>query len=275
MNTLSWRLAKNHLFTATVTLLSAALLLPLAAILFYIIKNGLSIISWDFITKLPSPMGETGGGVSNALVGSLLLVTIASVISIPVGIATGVFLSENPKGFIPNTARVCIDTLQGVPSIVIGIIAYLWIVKPLGHFSLLSGSIGLSIMMLPVIVKSTEETMKRIPSTLKEGALALGAPYYRTILKVMIPTGFNGITTGILLGISRVAGESAPLLFTAFGNPFMSVSLQKPVNALPLLIFNYATSPDELWQKYAWGASLLLLLFIFCLSFITKAVSKK
>ena len=171
--------------------------------------------------------------------------------------------------------RICVEILQGIPSIVIGITAYLWIVVPLGGFSALSGGIALALMMLPMIVRSTEETLKLIPHSLKEASLGLGVPYYRTMIKIIVPAGFNGILTGILLGVARVAGETAPLLFTAFGNPFMNLNVAQPVNSLPLIIYNYATSPYADWQQIAWGASLVLLLFVLCLSILTRTLIKR
>lgn len=268
----TWRQCKNNAFHGLIILFSAILFLPLAAIIFHILKNGLHVLSWEFLTALPKPMGESGGGVGNAIAGTLLLIVLSSLIAIPIGIFTGVYLSENTHGKFSHIIHVAVDMLQGTPSIVIGIAAYIWIVKPMGHFSAFSGGVALALMMLPVVIKSTEETLKRIPNTLKEAALALGAPYYRTMLQIIIPTGFQGILTGVLLGIARVSGESAPLLFTAFGNPFLNLNMNKTVQALPLLIFNYATSPYEDWQAYAWGSSCLLLIFILSLTLLTKAI---
>ena len=268
----TWRQCKNNAFHGLIILFSAILFLPLAAIIFHILKNGLHVLSWEFLTALPKPMGESGGGVGNAIAGTLLLIVLSSLIAIPIGIFTGVYLSENTHGKFSHIIHVAVDMLQGTPSIVIGIAAYIWIVKPMGHFSAFSGGVALALMMLPVVIKSTEETLKRIPNTLKEAALALGAPYYRTMLQIIIPTGFQGILTGVLLGIARVSGESAPLLFTAFGNPFLNWNMNKTVQALPLLIFNYATSPYEDWQAYAWGSSCLLLIFILSLTLLTKAI---
>ncbi len=271
----NWRQIKNNAFHGLIIAMSAILFIPLFAIIYHILKNGLHVLSWTFLTSLPKPMGESGGGVANAIVGTFLLIILSSLIAIPIGVLTGVYLSENTKSRLSHFIHVAVDMLQGTPSIVIGIAAYIWIVKPMGHFSAFSGGLALSLMMLPVIIKSTEETLKRIPVTLKEAALALGAPYYRTILKIIIPTGFQGIMTGVLLGMARVSGESAPLLFTAFGNPFMNWNMNKTVQALPLLIFNYATSPYEDWQAYAWGSSCLLLIFILGLTLLTKAITKK
>jgi phosphate transport system permease protein len=269
------RVIKDHLFKIGLGLMSFILLIPLFCILYYIVSNGLSAFSWDFFTQLPKPVGEVGGGVSNAIVGTLLIILVASALSIPFGLLIGIYLSENRSGKIPELTRLCIDTLQGIPSIVMGIIAYAWIVIPMGSFSLFSGGFALSLMMLPLISKSTEETLRLIPDTLKEASYALGVPYHTTLLKVIVPSGKSGILSGILLGVARVSGETAPLLFTAFGNPFMNTNIFKSVNSLPLLIFNYATSPYQDWQKLAWGASLLLVLFVLSLSLLAKVVSKK
>jgi phosphate transport system permease protein len=204
-----------------------------------------------------------------------MLIVTASIISIPFGILIGIYLSEYKRGKFPYFSRLSLEILQGIPSIVIGIIAYVWIVVPMGSFSALSGGIALAIMMLPVIVMSTEETLKLIPDTLREASLALGVPYPRTILKVVLPAGLSGIVTGIILGIARIAGETAPLLFTAFGSPFMSTNIFKPVSSLPLLVFNYATSPYPEWHALAWGACFVLIVFILFLNLIAKVVTRR
>jgi len=187
----------------------------------------------------------------------------------------GIYLSEHKRGKLSYLLRLAVEVLQGTPSIVIGIIAYLWLVILMGGFSALSGGIALGIMMLPVIVRATEETLKLIPDSLKEASLALGVPYYRTILKVILPAGFSGITTGILISVARIAGETAPLLFTAFGNPFMNVNIIKPVNALPLLIYNYATSPYPEWHSIAWGASCVLVGVVLVLNLVTRIMARR
>ncbi len=271
----SYRIAKDRLFVAGIVLLSFLAVVPLLLILFYIIKNGISVINWDFLTQLPNPMGEEGGGIVNAIVGTLMLIVIACLFSVPVGITTGIYLNEYRKGAVAEMVRLAVEVIMGIPSIIIGIIAYTWIVIPLGSFSALSGGAALAIMMLPVIIKSTEETLKLIPNTLREASLALGVPYSTTILKVIVPAGMSGIITGILLGIARVAGETAPLLFTAFGNPFMNYNILKPVNSLPLTIFVYATSPYENWHALAWGASFVLIVFVLSMNFITKLVIRR
>jgi len=266
------RILFDRLFKGLVITLSFVIILPMFFILYFIIRNGIGVVNWSFLVSLPKPMGEAGGGISNALVGTVILILIASVISIPFGILTGIYLSEYKKGRFPYLSRLSLEILQGIPSIVIGIIAYVWIVVPMGSFSALSGGIALAIMMLPVIVMATEETLKLIPDSLKEASLALGVPYPRTILKVVLPAGLSGIVTGIILGIARIAGETAPLLFTAFGSPFMSTNIFKPVSSLPLLVFNYATSPYPEWHALAWGACFVLIVFVLFLNLIAKVV---
>ena len=272
---LSWRIIKDRGFKAGVIFFAAITILPLLLILFYIVRNGIAVIDWQFFISLPKPVGEVGGGILNAIVGTLMLIIIACAIAIPLGVCAGIYLSERKEGKLAYLVSLSVEILQGIPSIVIGIIAYAWIVITMGTFSALSGGIALSIMMLPVIVRATEETLKLIPDTLKEASLSLGVPYHRTILKVILPAGASGIATGVLISVARVAGETAPLLFTAFGNPFMEMNILKPVNSLPLLIFNYATSPYPEWHALAWGASFVLVFFVLALNFFAKIVTRK
>ncbi|HVN22496.1 MAG TPA: phosphate ABC transporter permease PstA [Syntrophorhabdales bacterium] len=269
------RIFADRAFQVVVVFLSFCSILPMFFILFFISKNGITSINWNFLTKLPAPVGETGGGISNAILGSALLIVLASIIAVPLGILTGIYLSEYRKGKFAYLSRLSVEILMGIPSIVIGIIAYVWVVKPFGSFSAVSGGVALGIMMLPVIVMSTEETLKLIPDTLKEASLALGVSYPRTILKVILPAGLSGIVTGMLLAVARIAGETAPLLFTAFGSPFMALSLFKPVSALPLTVFNYATSPYPEWHALAWGASFVLLVFVLALNLLAKVGMRK
>ncbi len=274
-STTKYRTIKDKLFTTVIIFFSFLSVLPLLFILFYIFKNGLAYINWNFFVSLPKPVGETGGGISNAIVGTFILIILACIIAIPIGIAGGIYLSENKRGKLSYWIRLCVEILQGIPSIVIGIIAYVWIVLTMGGFSAVSGSVALSIMMLPMIVRTTEETLKLIPETLKEASLALGVPYYKTILKVILPAGLSGILTGVLVSVARIAGETAPLLFTAFGSPFMNLNVLKPVNSLPLLIFNYATSPYPDWQQIAWAASVFLVSFVLILNIVSKLIARK
>lgn len=269
------RIFKDRLFKGFIIFLSFICILPLLFILFYIVQNGIATINWQFLINLPKPIGEAGGGISNALVGTGILILISCVLSVPLGIFAGIYLSEYREGKLSYLARLCVEILQGIPSIVIGIVAYLWVVTPMGKFSAFSGGVALGVMMIPVIVRTTEETLNLIPHTLREASLALGVPYHRTILKIILPAGASGIITGILLSVARITGETAPLLFTAFGSPFMNFNIFKPINALPLLIFNYATSPYPEWHSIAWGASFVLVVFVLTLNLISKLVTKK
>lgn len=269
------RLLKDSVFKILIIALALISVAPLVLILLYIAQRGLSVINWEFITSLPKPVGEKGGGILNALVGTVIIVGIASLLSIPPGIAAGIYMAEQEKSRISSIAKLCIEVLQSVPSIVIGIIAYVWVVMPMRGFSALAGGVALGIMMFPLVVRSTEETIKLIPESLKEAALALGVPYYRAILRVILPAGLSGILTGILVGIARIAGETAPLLFTAFGSPYLNINIFKPMSSLPLLIFNYATSPYEEWHKIAWGASFVLVMMILILNIIARVMAKR
>ena len=268
------RLLKNNVFYQSIKLFSYALLIPLAFILFYIIKNGISYLNLDFLIKMPAPVGETGGGALNAIIGSFLIVGLSGLIAVPLGILIGIFLAEFKEHKINDLTRLSIETLQGIPSIIYGIVAYVWFVMPFGKFSGISASIALALMMLPMVAKATEESMKMIPYTLKEASYALGANYYTTIKKVILPSCHKGIISGILIGISRILGETAPLLFTAFGNAFLNFNMAKPINALPLLIYNYASSPYQEWHQIAWSSSLFLIIIVLGLSIIAKNVIK-
>ncbi len=269
------RIWADKLFKALIIVLSLCSIVPMFLILFLVIKNGILVIDWKFLTQLPKPVGEIGGGISNAIWGTLWLIVLSFLFSVPLGVSAGIFLSEYRGGRLAYLTRLSIEILQGIPSIVIGIIVYVWVVMPMGSFSALSGGVALGIMMLPVVVMATEETLKLIPDSLREASLALGVSYPRTIMKVILPAGLSGILSGILLGVARVAGETAPLLFTAFGSPFMNQNILKPINSLPLTIFNYATSPYPDWHTLAWGASFVLIAFVLGLNLITKWVTKK
>jgi phosphate transport system permease protein len=269
------RLRGDVAFRVLMLALSFIAIVPLALILIYIVVKGASSINWQFLTELPRPMGEAGGGISNAIVGTIILVAIASAISIPLGVIAGIFLSERSRSRLGTVARLSVETLMGIPSIVLGIVAYTWIVRPMGHFSALSGGVALAMIMLPVITLSTEETLLLIPMSLREAALALGVSYPRTVMRVILPAGMSGIITGVLLAVARGAGETAPLLFTAFGSPFMAVNVFKPMESLPHTIFYYATSPYPEWQALAWGASFVLLVLILALNIVTKLVTSR
>lgn len=270
-----FRLTKSKIFQVVIMVFAFLITIPLFAIIYYVVKTGITQINWNFLTNIPKPVGEIGGGIANALLGSIIIVLIATVIAVPLGVLCGIYLSENRDSKISYWSRLAVDILQGTPSIVIGIVVYFWVVKPRGGFSALSGSVALAIMMLPIIIRSTEENLKLIPSSLKEAGLALGLPYQRVIMRIIIPCGFSGILSGIMLAVARVAGETAPLLFTAFGNPYLSTNVLKPMQSLPLLIFNYATSPYDEWHDLAWGASTILLIWVLLLNISTKLITKK
>ena len=272
---IKYRIGKSTAFKSLVIALACACVLPLLAILGYIIKQGVTKINWHFFINVPKPVGEPGGGIANALLGSLMIILVASAIAIPIGIMCGIYLSENRNGRLAYWSRLSVDILQGVPSIVIGIIAYFWLVRPLHHFSAMAGSLALAIMMLPIIIRSTEETLKLLPDSLKEAAFALGMPFHRVILKVIVPCGISGILSGVMLSVARIAGETAPLLFTTVGNSYMETSMNKQMEALPLTIYKYATSPFDDWHDLAWGASLVLLVFVLLLNIITKITTRK
>jgi len=269
------RQLKDKIFLNVVKVFSGLAVLPLLLILGYLFFKGISVVNWSFFVNLPKPVGELGGGISNAIIGTIYMVFIACVFSVPTGIMAGIYLAENSKSRLAYFVRLAVDILQSVPSVVVGMIVYIWIVVPMRSFSAFSGGVALALIMVPVIVRSTEETIKLIPSSLKEAAMALGVPYSRTILKVIVPASTSGIVTGILLSVARVAGETAPLLFTAFGSPYLSFDPGKPINSLPLLIFNYATSPYTEWHTIAWGASFVLVMGVLFLNIMAKVVTSK
>jgi phosphate transport system permease protein len=269
------RAVVNGIFKTLIITLSVVSITPLLLILFHIFIEGISAIKPSFFTTLPKPVGEEGGGIANALVGSIFIVFFATLFSLPFGISVGVYLSEAKKSKFGDVVRICMEVLQGTPSIVIGIIAYIWVVRPMGHFSAISGSVALAIMMLPVVVRSTEETLSLIPQSLKEASLALGAPYYVTMIRIVIPAGLSGIITGVLLSVARIAGETAPLLFTAFGSQFMNYNMLKPMSSLPQVIYVYAISPYDTWHQLAWGASLVLIVLVLGLNIVSRVVARR
>ncbi|HET8572668.1 MAG TPA: phosphate ABC transporter permease PstA [Edaphocola sp.] len=274
-NSISGRLFKSSLAQWGIISLAAICVLPLFFILYYIIASGIKVIDWSFLTHLPKPVGETGGGIANAITGTLIIVIVASVMAVPFGVLSGFFLYEYKNNRLSRWAGVCVDALHGIPSIVIGIVAYFWLVKPMGGFSGISGSLALAVMMLPVVIRSTEETLNSLPPNLREAAMGLGMPLHKIMSRVLLPCGFGGIISGALLAVARVAGETAPLLFTAFGNPFMNADMSQPMQTLPLLIFNYAMSPYTSWQELAWGAAFILLSLVLLLNLITKIITHK
>ncbi|MCX7944508.1 MAG: phosphate ABC transporter permease PstA [Deltaproteobacteria bacterium] len=265
----------DKIFKFSIYIITFTILIPLFLIFGFIITNGIKNISIEFLIKNPVPVGETGGGILNALIGTFILIILSSVLAIPFGITAGIYLSENSNKKYAQYISTFVDVFQGIPSIVLGIIAYVWIVLPVKKFSALSGAVALSIMMLPTIIKATEETLKMIPYSLKEAAYSLGVPYHRTILKVILPAAFSGILSGTLVSIGRISGETAPLLFTAFGSNLLEWNIFKPMNSLPLLIFNYAKSPYPEWHELAWSASLVLITIVFLFNLLASIGEKK
>jgi phosphate transport system permease protein len=260
-----FRALTDHTVTVLAVVATILVIVPLAVIFAELIYKGLSSLNWDFFTKVPAPEGETGGGMANAIVGSAVLLGVASVIGIPIGIGSGVYLAEFGRGTkLANAVRFTADVLNGVPSIVMGVTAYALIVAPhiswlpfLGHFSALSGGVALGIMMIPTVCRSTEEMLLMVPHAVREAALGLGVPNWRSVLSITVKTASPGIITGCMLAFARVAGETAPLLFTALGNQFWSTSLNEPIAALPLQIFIYANSPYEDQRRMVLAVSLV------------------
>lgn len=245
----------------------------LALILGFIVANGISYINFDFFTQLPRPAGESGGGVSNAIAGSLLTVGLAAAMGIPVGIGAGVFVAEMAGPRLAGIVRFTADVLTGVPSIVVGIVVYSWVVLKMGHFSALAAAVALAIIMLPIMARTSEEMLKLVPQSQREAALALGVTRWRTILSIVIPAARRGLITGGLLAVARAAGETAPLLFTALGNQFWSLSVAgKPVDALPLRIYQYGTGPYNQQHQQAWAAAFVLVTVVFCISLVSRVL---
>jgi phosphate transport system permease protein len=243
----------------------------LVAILGYVLVKGAGYINWEFLTALPVPAGESGGGIANALVGSLLVVVIASIMALPIGIGAAIFINEFPSHGTGRTIRFLAEVLTGVPSIVVGLFAYDLVVRPMGGFSAFAGSVAYAFIMVPIILISAHEALRLVPDSLREASLALGVPKWRTILGVVVPVSSPALITGVVLAISRALGEAAPMLFTAFGNSFWSLSPGKPVATVPLLIYTYATGPYEDWHRKAWAASFVLLMVVLVTSVLTRA----
>jgi phosphate transport system permease protein len=259
----SWtRRIKDHLATLLAALALLLVLLPLAAIFIYLVQRGVGSINWAFLTRTPTPVGVPGGGMANAIVGTGVILAIASAIGVPLGIGAGVFLSEYGRNRFGDAIRFTADVLNGVPSIVIGIVAYSLVVLRQKHFSALAGGVALGIMMIPTITRATEEMLLLVPRSVREAALGLGVSRWRTTVSITLRTAATGIITGIMLAFARVAGETAPLLFTAFGSQFWSANVNQPIAALPLQIFVYAISPYDEWHRQAWAGALVLIVLI-------------
>ena len=249
---------------------AALAIVPLIVILAYLLKQGAGALSLDFFTNMPRPVGEVGGGMANAIVGTLILVGIASAVGLPVGIGAGLYLAERGSTRLANLVRFLADVLNGLPSIVMGIFAWQFLVRPFGHFSALAGGAAIGAMMIPLVTRTTEEMVRTVPQSLREAALALGYPRWRTSLQIVLRTALGGIVTGVLVAVARVAGETAPLLFTAFGNQFWSTEVTQPIAALPLQVFVYAISPYDEWHAHAWAGALVLIALVLVISVLAR-----
>ena len=260
------------------TLCAVAVLLalvPLAMILFYVVKEGIGALNLAFFTHMPKPVGEVGGGMANAIVGTLILIGLAALFAVPIGCITGVHLSEYPATRFSSAVRFSADALNGVPSIVIGIFAYGLVVLPVKRFSAIAGGVALGLLMLPIVVRTTEELLRLVPSGLREGALALGATRSRAVFSVILPAALPGILTGILVALARVAGETAPLLFTAFNNQYWSTNVTQPIASLTVQVFTYAISPYDDWHRQAWAGAFLLVMIILTLSIVARLAVRR
>lgn len=270
MRSVALRNAKNYLMTGMMLAATLAVLIPLGLIFFHIMKMGMSSVNLDFFTQIPKPTGETGGGMANGMLGSLVMIGMASLIGLPVGIFGAIYLAEFGGSKVSTAIRFAADVLSGTPSIITGMVAYTLLVVPMKGFSALAGSVALAMIMIPIVLRTTEEQLKLVPGSLREASLALGVPMWRTTLKVTLRSALSGVMTGVLLAIARVAGETAPLLFTALGNQFWGKSLTQPMAALPLQIFSFAIAPYEDWHRLAWAGALVLVVVMFGLSLTAR-----
>jgi phosphate transport system permease protein len=265
----------SRIFETLCALAVIVALIPLAMILFYVIKEGFGALNVDFFTHMPKPVGESGGGMANAIAGTLILIGIAAAFAVPVGCVCGIHLSEYPGTKFSSVVRFAADVLNGVPSIVVGIFAYGILVLPVKRFSAIAGGVALGLLMIPIVVRTTEELLRLVPGGLREGALALGATRGRAVFSVIVPAALPGILTGILVALARVAGETAPLLFTAFNNRFWSTSLTQPIASLTVQVFTYAISPYDDWHRQAWAGAFLLVMMILALSILARLAVRR
>ena len=265
----------SSLFVTLCGLAVLLALLPLAAVLYFVISQGISSINVAFFTQMPKPVGEPGGGMANAIAGTAILTGLGACMAIPIGILSGVYVSEYRGSRFASLVRFAADTLNGVPSIVIGVFAYAAFVLPFRHFSALAGGGALGIMMIPIIARTTEELLNLVPATLREGALALGASRARAVFTVVLPAALPGILTGILLALARIAGETAPLLFTAFNNRFWSTDVSQPISSLTVQVFTYAVAPYEDWHRLAWAGALVLVTMVFVCALLARLMTAR
>ena len=273
-NNHSWRKIKSALASGIAFISALLVIAPLALVFFHLLVNGAGSINWDFFTKLPAPVGAAGGGMVNAIVGSLELLALASAIGIPVGVLGGVYLAEYGSTRINSILRFLADVLNGIPSITWGVVVYGLVVLRFKGFSAYAGGLALGLIMIPLILRTTEEVILLVPNGYREAALALGVARWKTIVHIVMKTASKGIITGILLALARIGGETAPLLFTAFGNRFWNHSLSQPIAALPLQIFTYAISPYDDWHRQAWAGALVLVTGVFCVNVVVRFLTR-
>ena len=269
------RMILSSLFVAFCAASVIVALVPLAFILFFVVSQGVQALNLAFFTHMPTPVGESGGGMANAIVGTLILTSLAAVMAVPIGIVSGIYMSEYAGTRFAALVRFAADTLNGVPSIVIGLFAYTIVVVPFRQFSALAGGFALGTMMIPIIARTTEELLLLVPGSMREGALALGATRARAVFSVVVPAALPGIITGIILALARVAGETAPLLFTAFNNRYFSTSLTQPISTLTVQVFTYATGPYQDWHRQAWAGALVLVTIVLVCSLVARVATRR
>lgn len=275
MSATSWRKTKSKLFVAFCTLSVLLALVPVALIFFYVIREGMTSLNLDFFTHMPKPVGEPGGGMANAIVGTLIITGLGSLFAIPIGVMSGIYVSEFAGSRLASAVRFAADTLNGVPSIVIGVFVYTIAVLPVKQFSALAGGLALGVMMIPIIARSTEELLLLVPAITREGALALGATRARAVFTVVLPAVLPGIITGVVLALARIAGETAPLLFTSFNNRFFTTQLTQPIASLTVMVFTYAIAPYEDWHRQAWAGALVLVGLVALCSVLARLATRR
>jgi phosphate transport system permease protein len=271
----AWRKVASSAFVCFCVGSVIVALVPLVLILFFVIREGIQALNLDFFTHMPRPVGELGGGMANAIVGSLIITGLGALLAIPIGIMSGVYMSEYAGTRLAATIRFAADTLNGVPSIVIGVFVYAIVVLPVKQFSALAGGVALGIMMIPIIARSTEELLLLVPDALREGALALGATRARAVFTVVLPAALPGIVTGIMLALARIAGETAPLLFTSFNNRFFTTKLTQPIASLTVMVYTYAISPYADWHRQAWAGALVLVSIVLLCSLLARVATRR
>jgi phosphate transport system permease protein len=275
MNSVALRKFKSALFVGFCGLSVLLALTPVALIFFFVVKQGIGALNFDFFTAMPKPAGEAGGGMANAIVGTLIITGLGATFAIPVGVLSAVYMAEFKGSRLGSLTRFAADTLNGVPSIVVGVFCYAMVVEPVKQFSALAGGLALGIMMIPIVARTTEELLLLVPSSMKEGALAVGATHARAVFSVILPAALPGIITGVLLALARIAGETAPLLFTALSNNFFTTKVTQPMSTLPVMVYNYATSAFPDWKRQAWAGALVLVMIVSTCSVLARLATRR